>query len=207
MRENKKLLFSIISVFLLVIVIIGGTYAYYNALVRSESVNNNTAKADLSLTINKLSTGASSSLIPISESTNVLTAAAKGYGNSGSTFDSTKSCIDKNGHSVCQIYEVIVTNTGTVGLNINGGVTSLSGTNTPNISCTKMSSSVSVSSISSCTSSTSLANNTFLDANSSNTYYIMVYVKDTNVSQSDSGPFNGTITFTSANSRIEAVFN
>ena len=126
----------------------------------------------------------------------MLTKAAKGYGNNTNNFDANKSCIDKNGYTVCQVYKITISNTSNVSITLNGGVT-LFGTNTPNIECAKMDDNITVTNNNSCIGSRTLANNYELNADSSNDYYVMVYIKNIDKEQTDVGVFNGTITFTS----------
>ena len=203
----KRNLFIIVGVLFLIAIVFGSTYAYYQARINSDQITNNTAKIKLELSVNKLSENATGDLIPLNNSTNNLTQAAKGYGNTSNTYDSTKSCIDKNGYTVCQIYEITIKNIGTETAVINGGITSLVGANTPNIVCAVMEKNMSVINNANCVSSTSLANNSELPANESIVYHIIVYINDTGQQQHDSGQFNGVITFSTSNDKIEANFN
>lgn len=214
MKNNNKgaFIYAICGVCTLVVALVGSTYAYYNASINDNTVvtgeasmnsNGVTANNALSINVTKISTGASGSLIPmvVGSNTTNLNTAAKGYGNTGSTFDATKSCIDKNGYTVCQIYSVTVTNNLKQAQNIKLGVTALSGATAPNIDVVKMSSNVSVAAITSIkgldnglSSATSIAAN-----DTSSTFYFMVYVNDTGSSQTDSGAFSGTVTATNSN--------
>lgn len=206
MKENKKMIYSIIGIFLLIIAVVGGTYAFYLSQVESDQFNGNTANVGLDLSVDKISTGATNALIPLANTPSSLSQAAKGYGNATSSFDNTKSCKDMNGYTVCQVYEITIRNTGTEAISINGGITSLNGENTPNIACAVMNSSISVTNNASCVSSTSLANGVNLVGGGSSTYYIIVYVNETTEEQTDSGSFNGVVTFSTSNGNIEAKF-
>lgn len=205
MNKNKKLLFSIISVLLLIIVAVGVTYAYYVATATSDSISDKTAKVSLDIAVNSISTSATGSLIPLNSSISTLTQAAKGYGNTGSTFDATKSCKDKNGYTVCKIYEIVISNSGTEAVSVTGNVSSLSGVDTPNISCNVMSNNVNVTSLS-CLVDNAFNSGTNISAGGSESYYMIVYVNDTGNSQNDSGSFSGVVTFNTANGNIEASF-
>lgn len=206
-RNEKSFLFAIIGVAVLVVAIIGSTYAYYVASAsNSTEIKGTAAGAGLSLSVKKLSTSASGNLIPLTNSAAMLTTAAKGYGG-GNTYDATKSCIDKNGYSVCQIYEIVVTNDSTAAVTLNGGITALSGAGVPNIACAVMTSTTSVSSNNSCKTSTSLENGATFNAKQSKTYHIIVYINNTSNEQTDSGGFNGTVTFTTGTGRLEATFS
>ena len=204
-KVNKSIIYMISGIIVLLLAIAGSAYAYYSASATGEIVGS-AAGAGLELTIEKLSTSANDALIPLDNTVDMLSTAAKGYGNNGSTFDASKSCIDKNGYSVCQVYKITISNNSTVPVVLNGGV-SLTGTNTPNIECSNMDDSVTVTNNSSCQGTNTLANNYTLNAGSSNDYYVIVYIKNLDEEQEDIGDFNGTITFTSTQgSKIYAKF-
>lgn len=200
-REQKKmngpLIYAIVGVAVLIVAVAGSAYAYY-AATATANISGTAAGAGLSLTVNKVSTGASGNLIPIDADTTTLTNAAKGWTGSaiGTSWNASYACKDKNGYSVCQIYEVKLTNNSSVAMNFNIGVTALSGTNTPNIDVVKMASNISVTSATSIKgNATGIANNVAVSANgTSSTYYIMVFIKNLATAQTDNGAFSGTVT-------------
>lgn len=212
MNEKKKinpsLIYAIVGITILIVAVIGSTYAYYTASVQNTTdIKGTSAGAGLDLKINKLSTSATGDLIPLTNTPESLTMAAKGYGNNTNNFDATKSCIDINGYSVCQVYEIIVTNKSTASVVLNGGVTTLSGVNTPNVDCAVMTSSVSVNDNTSCKSTTSFANNVTFNANEVKKYYLIVYINNLSSAQHDVGVFNGVVTFASDTGKLQAEFN
>lgn len=200
-REQKKmngpLIYAIVGVAVLIVAVAGSAYAYYAASATA-NISGTAAGAGLSLTVNKVSTGASGNLIPIDADTTTLTNAAKGWTGSaiGTSWNASYACKDKNGYSVCQIYEVKLTNDSSVAMNFNIGVTALSGANTPNIDVVKMASNISVTSATSIKGNASgIANNVAVSANgTSSTYYIMVFIKNLATAQTDNGAFSGTVT-------------
>ena len=200
-REQKKmngpLIYAIVGVAILIVAVAGSAYAYYAASATA-NLSGTAAGAGLSLTVNKVSTGASGNLIPIDADTTTLTNAAKGWTGSaiGTSWNASYACKDKNGYSVCQIYEVKLTNDSSVAMNFNIGVTALSETNTPNIDVVKMASNISVTSATSIKgNATGIANNVAVSANgTSSTYYIMVFIKNLATAQTDNGAFSGTVT-------------
>lgn len=200
-REQKKmngpLIYAIVGVAVLIVAVAGSAYAYY-AATATANISGTAAGAGLSLTVNKVSTGASGNLIPIDADTTTLTNAAKGWTGSaiGTSWNASYACKDKNGYSVCQIYEVKLTNNSSVAMNFNIGVTALSETNTPNIDVVKMASNISVTSATSIKgNATGIANNVTVSANgTSSTYYIMVFIKNLATAQTDNGAFSGTVT-------------
>lgn len=213
-REQKKmsgpLIYAVVGVAVLIVAVAGSAYAYY-AATATANISGTAAGAGLSLTVNKVSTGASGNLIPIDADTTTLTNAAKGWTGSaiGTSWNASYACKDKNGYSVCQIYEVKLTNNSSVAMNFNIGVTALSETNTPNIDVVKMDSNISVTSATSIKGNASgIANNVAVSANgSSSTYYIMVFIKNLTSAQTDKGAFSGTVTaISTTGSQVKANF-
>lgn len=213
-REQKKmngpLIYAIVGVAVLIVAVAGSAYAYY-AATATANLSGTAAGAGLSLTVNKVSTGASGNLIPIDADTTTLTNAAKGWTGSaiGTSWNASYACKDKNGYSVCQIYEVKLTNDSSVAMNFNIGVTALSGANTPNIDVVKMDSNISVTSATSIKGNASgIANNVAVSANgTSSTYYIMVFIKNLTSAQTNKGAFSGTVTaISTTGSQVKANF-
>ena len=213
-REQKKmngsLIYAIVGVAVLIVSVAGSAYAYY-AATATANLSGTAAGAGLSLTVNKVSTGANGNLIPIDADPTTLTKAAKGWTGSalGTSWNASYACKDKNGYSVCQIYEVKLTNNSSVAMNFNIGVTALSGTSTQNIDVVKMDSNISVTSATSIKGNASgIANNVSVSANgTSSTYYIMVFIKNLNSAQTDNGAFSGTVTAVSTTgSQVKANF-
>ena len=207
--KNKKLIYSILAVILLILLVVGSTYAFFIASAGNNNViQGGTASApDLDLTVTKISTSATDNLIPLDNDVNSLTTAAKGYNFTGTTYDKTKSCIDKNGYSVCQVYEIKIKNNSTAAVVLNGGVTRLEGEKTPNVACAVMNTNISVTNNATCMSNTSIANNVKIEADDEKTYYIIVYINNLHVEQYDTGDFFGTISFSSVNGGVTADFD
>ena len=203
---NKKKLYMIAGIILLIISIAGSAYSYYSLVGVNEDSVYGTASgsASMNLKVEKVSTGAIGSLIPVDNDTTTLTKAVIGEANTN--FDDNKRCIDKNGFTACQIYKVTLTNKSSIDLVVSGGV-SLKGDETPNIECAIMSNINTVADNTSCKGNKTLANNYTIKANESKIYYIMVYVKNLNKVQTDTGSFTGTIFFSADNGdKLKANF-
>ena len=202
---SKNKIYMIFGIIILLIAIAGSAYAYYSATASASIGGTVAGSANLDLKVEKISTGATGNLIPVDNDTTTLTKAVIGEGNT--SYDNSKRCIDKNGYSACQIYKITLTNKSSVSVSVDGGVT-LSGDNTPNIECAKMDDINTVSSNSSCKGNKTLAKNYTMDANASAIYYIMVYIKNINSAQTDTGDFSGTVFFNASNgNKIESDFN
>ena len=203
---DKKKIYMIFGIVMLIIAIAGSAYAYYSASA-SAKISGTAGGGNLTINVEKLSTSATGSLVPMDNDVTTLNKAILGEGNTSGSFDNTKACIDKNGYTACQIYKITISNNSKVSINLNGGV-SLSGDETPNIECAVMNNTNSLSSNTSCRSNKSLANKYILNANTTHDYYIIVYIKNINGLQTDTGNFTGTITFTSSDgSEVKARFN
>ena len=204
-KLDKKKMYMIFGIVILIIAIAGSAYAYYSATA-SATISGTAGGGNLTINVEKLSTSATGSLVPMDNDTTTLNKAILGEGNTSGSFDNTKACIDKNGYTACQIYKITISNNSKVSINLNGGV-SLSGDETPNIECAVMDNTNSLSSNTTCKSSKSLANKYSLGANTTHDYYIIVYIKNINGLQTDTGNFTGTVTFISSDgAEVKARF-
>ena len=205
-KLDKKKMYMIFGIVILIIAIAGSAYAYYSATA-SATISGTAGGGNLTINVEKLSTSATGSLVPMDNDVTTLNKAILGEGNTSGSFDNTKACIDKNGYTACQIYKITISNNSKVSINLNGGV-SLSGDETPNIECAVMDNTNSLSSNTTCKSSKSLANKYSLGANTTHDYYIIVYIRNINGLQTDTGNFIGTVTFISSDgAEVKARFN
>ena len=207
--RKKAFLYILLVIVIIIVTVVGTTFAYFGATIRNDNdIKGNTGSASLDLTVTKISTSANMDLIPLDNDLETLNKAALGHNNQTSNFDATKACIDINGYSVCQLYEVTLTNNGDVNVSVNGGVTSLVGNSTPNVVCAVMDNNTTVSNNATCVGTATLANNILLTAGSTNRYYLLVYINNLDEPQRDSGGYSGTVVFQSGtNGRVTATFN
>ena len=110
MEDKKKIGYTIALVILLIIIVVGATYAYFSATAKSDNdIKGGTLDVSLGLSVKKVSATGSKSenLIPIYDGT------ISGYASQLETAAQSKyNCIDKNDYTVCQIYEITISNTG-----------------------------------------------------------------------------------------------
>ena len=205
-KLDKKKMYMIFGIVILIIAIAGSAYAYYSAVAVDNTTVSGTVAggANLDLKVEKVTTGATGNLIPVDNDITTLNKAVIGEGNTNK--EDSKRCIDKNGLTACQIYKITLTNKSSVSVEIDGGV-SLSGDNTPNIECAKMDNINKVSNNNSCKGNKTLAKNYNMNANASVIYYIMVYIKNINSAQTDTGLFTGTVFFNVSGNKIESNFS
>ncbi len=210
MKKRKlHLIYTILGVLVLIVLVVGSTYAFFIAQEEDKtSIQGSTASgANLDLKVKRISTSANDNLIPLDNDVDSLSTAAKGYNFSGNVYDATKSCIDKNGYSVCQVYEITITNNSSASVVLDGGVTYLYGEKTPNVACAVMDSDISVTNNATCLSSTSIADGVKFEARDVKTYYMIVYINNLHTEQYDTGDFKGTVSFSGVDGGVTADFD
>ena len=170
---------------------VGITYAYYAMTVSDSSTiaGEGGGGSAPTISVSKVSTSASDSLIPIDMTTDMLTKAAT----------ASPKCVDKNGYSVCQIYSVTVTNNSNLSQQYNITLDNLYGANTPNVDAVSMGTSNSeVTDASSIKGTGNICTtNSVGKGKTTNTCYFMVLIKNLDTAQTDNGTFGGTVTATS----------
>ena len=196
-RKGQGTFYMIIAMLTLIVAIVGATFAYFSLQASDENtVKGNAAKVGLILEVRKVSVDASGDLIPLDET--LLEKAI-----AGDTATENQMCVDKNGNTVCQVYELKVTNEGTAATAVNGSLT-LSAETITNLKwqiMTDQSTPVTDSGQFKTTDDTEIAKNDTIEANpGSKTYYIMIWIDEIESEQNDSdtGAFTGVVSFTSA---------
>lgn len=201
MEENRKgtgVFYAVVGVATLVVAIIGATFAYFSASATNDTdVKGSTASgASLAIAVTKVSDEATAkNMIPM-----LITDLQKGV-----TGTSSKSCIDANGNTVCQVYKVTVTNgSADIGINVKGTMNLTS--NAKNMKWQVLTDATTVN-----TKATAVAQGTegvivanqALTASGTHDFYLVIWLNETNKPQDtdDAGKtFNGTITFNGVNS-------
>lgn len=112
-KTNKIIYLYIFGIVILIVAIIGMTYAYFTASSSNSNISGGTAKLELELNIYPKSDGIENPLIPQKKSS--IGSAVIGNENG--------SCVDNNGNTVCQVYEIVVENKGETDLILNGTMT------------------------------------------------------------------------------------
>lgn len=196
-RKGQGTFYMIIAMLTLIVAIVGATFAYFSLQASDENtVKGNAAKVGLSLEVRKVSVDASGDLIPLDET--LLEKAI-----AGDSATENQMCVDKNGNTVCQVYELKVTNEGTAATAVNGSLT-LSAETITNLKwqiMTDQSTPVTDSGQFKTTDDTEIAKNDTIEANpGTKSYYIMIWIDETENEQNDSdvGSFTGVVSFTSA---------
>ena len=192
--KGKKL-YLLVFVMAIVVAFISGTYAYFSVSVSSSNnaISGSIANVKISMNVKLLTKD--DKLIPLRES--LLNDAAKA------------KCQDSNGYTACQIYSITVNNEGSVKVNVDGYVTLTSSTS-KNLKWTELSTQTSYGSAKKRgMKRSSLVKQDSIKAKSSKTYYIMVYLNDTNTEQNDTdkGSFNGIVEFNTGSNSLSKPLN
>ena len=207
-NNGKGIFYGVIGVATLVVAIIGATFAYFSATTSNgEVIQGEAATVGLNLEVTKVSTDASGGLIP-------MTDADVSKGLAGDTATDNKKCVDKNGNTVCQVYKIVVTNTGSSTAVVNGTLTItgasfanlkwqlLTGTSDNALSTTTTYNPIATTSL--------VTSQTLQPTTGSATYYVMVWISNlaSDQSENDTGSFTGVVTFNSADGAgISATFS
>ena len=200
MEENRKgtgVFYAVVGVATLVVAIIGATFAYFSASATNDTdVKGTTASgASLGIAITKVSDEATAkNMIPM-----LSTDLQKGV-----TGTESKSCIDANGNTVCQVYKVTVTNgSADIGINVRGTMNLTS--TAKNMKWQVLTDATTVKAGATTVAQATdgvITDNQALTASGTHDFYLVIWLDETNAAQDtdDAGKtFNGTVTFNGVN--------
>ena len=183
--SKKLIIFEIICV-LIVIGIIGYTYSFFSVTTKNDSViYGEAASVNLTLTVTKVSPGNNKGLVP--QLDDYITSAV--IGRKG-------SCVDDNSNNVCQVYKITLKNNGSSSVFVTGTL-ALDAKNNPNLKWAEITSTTEpeLKSMINKNSYSLLTSNEFYNANEEKNYYIVVWISETGLIQTDNGTFSGVVKF------------
>ena len=184
-RSSRKLIVFEIVCVALIIGLIGYTYSFFNVTATNDSViYGEAASVNLSLEVEKIAPSTNKGLVP--QLDQYITSAV--IGRNG-------SCVDDNNNNVCQVYKITVTNSGSA-LYVNGTLT-LSAKNNPNLKWAEISGTTSPTLKSNVNSNTymQLTSNEYYNSGEAKDYYVVLWISETGIAQSDNGDFSGIVRF------------
>lgn len=197
-NNGRGIFYGVIGVATLIVAIIGATFAYFSASATNDSdVTGTTASgASLAVAITRVSdTATSKNMVPMLSSDL----------QKGVTGTDTKSCIDANGNTVCQVYKITVSNgSADIGLNVKGTMNLTS--TAKNMKWQVLTDATTVKAGATTVAQGTegvITDNQALTANGSADLYLVVWLDETNAAQDadDAGKnFTGTVTFNGVNS-------
>lgn len=196
-RKGPGVFYAVVGVATLVVAIIGATFAYFSASATNDAdVTGTTATgAELTLTIERVSDETTAAnMVPMLDADL----------QKGVTGTNGKSCVDSNGNTACQVYKVNIANAGNIAVNVKGTMTLNDGGAT-NMKWQVIESATTVGTggtiINSGVEGTIVANAP-LTAAGNQDFYIVVWLHETGVDQTDPDAgktFTGTVTFNGVN--------
>jgi len=197
-KERQKLI--IVGTFCLIAIIsvIGYTYSYFTATATNTgTITGTVASASLSLNVTKVAPDTDKALVPQLDSA-IASAVVGTQGN----------CLDDNLNAVCQVYQVTVTNTSTMTINVDGLLELNAGSN-PHLKWALISSYTdgmttkpTVTSNLNSYTETVITSYEEYTANQTKTYYIVLWISEQNIVQNDTGSFSGVVTFSISGEKI-----
>ena len=197
-RNGQGIFYGVIGVATLVVAIIGATFAYFSAAGANNSttINGTTGQGGgLTLTVSPVSTDATGPLVPQLET--ALQSALTGTDG--------HSCVDGHNNTVCKVYSITITNTGTSSVTVPGTLTLTS--EATHLKWRRITDATTLGSNAAVSAGTAGAIDTpnlapTGETGASQTYYVVVWLEETNVSQDDTDAnktFTGTVTFNAVN--------
>ena len=184
--KTKWLIIIEIFCVLIIIGIIGYTYSFFTATVTdSVTIRGEAASLNLTLTVTKISPNNTKGLIP--QLDDYITSAV--IGRNG-------SCIDDNNNNVCQVYKITLTNSGSSTVYVNGTLT-LTAKNNPNLKWAMINGTTEPTLTSSINNNNyvTLTENELYNVSETKNYYIVLWISETGLYQTDNGIFNGVVKF------------
>ena len=219
-KIDKKLGVLIVAVAVLIVSVTGSTFAYFALSVSTNTENQITGQTAaggagaLSLSVSPSTLGGTLSGSPQSDKYVPQVESALGH-----AISDDYNCVDTRGNTACRVYTITIQNTGTATVNVNGTINFTSYAPT-NIKWKRIETASTIGTLTGvgASSAVSASNNEIdltsgtqcdsnvntgctpvsLDAQASETYYIVVWLNETSDDQSSTDSnktFNATITF------------
>ena len=186
----KRVSLIIIGIFCYALLVTSGTYAYYALTASNNSIAGTAGEADLSLEVVNQHPNNEEYLVPQLEK-GLATAISSNY-----------NCVDDNNNTVCQVYSIKITNTGTATVKVNGTITFGNIDKMPNLKWRLIQDKNTYGNYSSHYASLDDArfdSNLTLRKGASKTYYMVIWIDEVDKNQTDTGKYNATIDFSSSN--------
>ena len=191
-NNGKGIFYGVIGVATLIVAIIGATFAYFTATAtNNETIKGNAATVSLGLSVEKVSHG-EKGLVPQLET--ALSSAMKGVDGAGTGED---SCVDANGNTVCQVYKITVTNSGTGDAKLNGTLALEKGKIT-NLKWATVTGWGTDPVAQGAKGDNNIDTNVTVTGGGNKEYYVVIWIEELTTPQNDTGNFTGIVTFNAA---------
>ena len=191
-NDGKGIFYGVIGVATLIVAIIGATFAYFTATAtNNETIKGNAATVSLGLSVEKVSHG-EKGLVPQLET--ALSSAMKGVDKAGTGED---SCVDANGNTVCQVYKITVTNSGTGDAKLNGTLALEKG-DVDNLKWATVTGWGTDPVAQGAKGDNNIDTNVTVTGGGNKEYYVVIWIEELTTPQNDTGNFTGIVTFNAA---------
>ena len=191
-NDGKGIFYGVIGVATLIVAIIGATFAYFTATANDTStIQGNAATVSLGLSVEKVSDG-EKGLVPQLET--ALSSAMKGVDGAGTGED---SCVDANGNTVCQVYKITVTNSGTGDAKLNGTLALEKG-DVDNLKWATVTGWGTDPVAQGAKGDNNIDTNVTVTGGGNKEYYVVIWIEELTTPQNDTGNFTGIVTFNAA---------
>ena len=191
-NDGKGIFYGVIGVATLIVAIIGATFAYFTATAtNNETIKGNAATVSLGLSVEKVSHG-EKGLVPQLET--ALSSAMKGVDGAGTGED---SCVDANGNTVCQVYKITVTNSGTGDAKLNGTLALEKG-DVANLKWATVTGWGTDPVAQGAKGDNNIDTNVTVTGGGNKEYYVVIWIEELTTPQNDTGNFTGIVTFNAA---------
>ena len=212
-KDNKGMIKLLIIILVTIVLVTGVTMAYLAFSVSNQNITGNAGTINLALTVTKV---LPSGVVGADGKDDIILI---DYDELPSALNS--SCVDSGGEvSLCQVYEISLTNNSTdVNTRVKGSVM-FNNANTPNLSWividedTYNNTSTYTSDILpstfnySSTEYVNFENDYLLNINNTKKYYLVLFVDGSSISETNSGTFSGKIRFEDSNGKgVTSTFN
>ena len=191
-NNGKEIFYGVLGVATLIVAIIGATFAYFTATVNDTStIQGSAATVNLELSVEKVSNG-KKGLVP--QLGKALSSAMKGVDGAGTGED---SCVDANGNTVCQVYKISVTNSGSGDAKLNGTLALEKGSVT-NLKWATVTGWGTDPVAQGAKGDNNLDTNVTVTGGGNKEYYVVIWIEEQEAPQNDTGNFTGTVSFNNA---------
>ena len=194
-RKGPGMFYAVVGVATLVVAIIGATFAFFTATSETDNTiaGQTTTAASVSLAVEQVSPsdelkkGTTGRMVPLLETVGIQTALTKG-------------CVDANGYVACQVYKIDVTNGSSSEAVLSTTTLKLDATNISDLRWQVLEDDGKTladgsSAVTSHTTGTDVAAKQTIAAGQTATYYVAVWMHDTNEEQNEQAgqQFSGQI--------------
>lgn len=201
-NDSKKIFTMLIMVFTLMICTTSATYAYFALNATNNVISGTAATANLTLAVSKIQ--------PTATGSGALVPQYSYYGSTNTLKNAIDvGCVDTNNNLICQVYTIVLTNSSTSNIKVDGSFT-LTAANMTNLKWYTIASGTGTAPTTTYTypttttqygnlkDVTTLGTNISINSGASYYYVVAVWIEETGEAQTDSGTFNGVISFNSS---------